>query len=77
MDLGPYHPALAFSDRQRILIEELRRHGPTREILRRPTLLSLHQPRSLDSAEQISPVFGIRCNNLKVRGHGGNYEEED
>ena len=34
MDLGPYYSTLAASDRLRILVEELRRLGSTREILR-------------------------------------------
>jgi hypothetical protein len=34
MDLGPYYATLAASDRLRVLVEELRRRGPTREILR-------------------------------------------
>jgi hypothetical protein len=33
MDLGPYYPTLAASDRLRILVEELR-SGHSREILR-------------------------------------------
>lgn len=31
MDLGPYYETLAASDRLRILVEELRWPGPTRE----------------------------------------------
>lgn len=36
MDLGPYYATLAASDRLRILVEELRWPGPTREILTEP-----------------------------------------
>ena len=34
MNLGPYYPTLTASDRLRILVEELRWEGLTREILR-------------------------------------------
>ena len=34
MDLGPYYPDLTASDRLRVLVEELRWEGPTKEILR-------------------------------------------
>ncbi len=34
MDLGPYYATLPPSDRVRVLVEELRWSGPTREILR-------------------------------------------
>ena len=34
MNLGPYYPTLAASDRLRILVQELCYCGPTREVLR-------------------------------------------
>jgi hypothetical protein len=48
MDLGPYYRTLAASDRLRVLVEELRWVGPTREILSEPACFT----DELEEAEQ-------------------------
>ena len=48
MDLGPYYATLTASDRLRVLVEELRWSGPTREILRELGCLG----EELEEAEQ-------------------------
>ena len=69
MDLGPYYPTLAASDRLRILVEELRWEGPTREILSEVAYLaeeleSAEGPES-DAVRTAEPS----CPSLKLSGH--------
>ena len=53
MNLGPYYANLAASDRLRVLVEELRWSGPTREILGELGCLA----ESLEEAERALSVL--------------------